>query len=118
MFRKLSYWSHFTVLRWTVAIALIGVWAGYNIIGQFYRDEDSLHWRVMQLWFPIIAWSVLGITMVGILFSLIYSIYVWMKVKKNQITVDIKIIPTTNHYNMRVVVTGLLPPVLGNIRIR
>ena len=118
MFRKLSYWSHFTVLRWTVAIALIGVWAGYNIIGQFYRDEDSLHWRVMQLWFPIIAWSVLGITMVGILFSLIYWIYVWMKVKKNQITVDIKIIPTTNHYNMRVVVTGLLPPVLGNIRIR
>lgn len=118
MFRKLSYWSHFTVLRWTVAIALIGVWAGYTLIGQFYRDDDSLHWRVMQLWFPIIAWSVLGITMVGILFSLIYWIYVWIKVKKNQIKVDVKIIPAANHYNMRVVVTGLLPPVLGSIRMR
>lgn len=127
MFRRLQYWSNFTVIRWQLILTALLLWAAWAYLdAEFAKDKTSDQWKAILDYLVLIKWTLVflfGFSLFTVLCSWIFFLIRKSNKKiglQTQFGKDISLEKGAEAGKVPLTITlsGVLRPFLGTVRAR
>jgi hypothetical protein len=127
MFRRIQYWSNFTVIRWQLILTALLIWAAwYYLDSEFSRDKTSDQWKAITAFLMLAKWTLVylfGFSLLSVLCS--WGFFLLRKKNKRiglqtQFGKDVSLEQGAEAGKVPLTITlsGVLRPFLGTVRAR
>jgi hypothetical protein len=83
--------TKYSVVRWPLLLVMAGLWLCSRWLKNEYGQEDSTLWIVMELFFRLLVWIILGLTVTSIFTALTSWLYFRYQISNQQIQARVKL---------------------------
>ncbi|MBS1557303.1 MAG: DUF58 domain-containing protein [Bacteroidetes bacterium] len=120
--KSASYWSKWTGVRWPLFVALLIIALASRWLRNEYGQDDSTLWLVMNPFFLLIQWTIIGLFIFSLVSTVSVWVYFYLSIKPNaalQVKLGDGKKAEAGWVNVTVSLTGAaLRPLLGTIQAR
>ncbi|HLG02123.1 MAG TPA: DUF58 domain-containing protein [Bacteroidia bacterium] len=122
LFRRILYWSNFTVIRWQFLITLLAFWGAWSYLESRYNQDDGGFWIMMEGAIRIIFEAVLWLC--GFSLFTAFIAWIWFHFRNRNGDVQVKLaVGEKNRAEAGLVpvtieIPGVVRPLLGTVRAR
>ncbi|MBI3509195.1 MAG: DUF58 domain-containing protein [Bacteroidetes bacterium] len=122
MFRKISYWLGFTVMRWQLIATLLCVWAIYGFTDEHFKiyDNSDQSLLILHAFLPVLARALLLVLGFSVLTSLCSYLWFIFRYRSKKVSVTLKFgdgqQALAGMVPYRLTVKGIFRPLLGTVR--
>lgn len=122
LIKNTSYWSKQAGLRWQFLLAGVVLWAVAKWLTSEYGQDDSNLWLVMRLFLQFVAWTVIGLCLIGLTTALSTWFYLRYLITHQRAQLQVRFADGQNtnagwvKLNVALMGNTIIKPLLGSIQ--